>query len=339
VVAGGEGYWEAACGSWALDLPAFGDEMIGCVYDHDGSLEGAYKNDPARCPRVGRLVSPQLETYLNCSESTTCWVENGDPACDVRDQLPPACIDYVQSDLPTAFEQVSHSKPTLTDYLSNIVESGASDYFTALTGCGFTALESYGLGASTAMFGKDGSLVGFDFVGDASFGACNTGEYSRGLLPSDACAAYHACRIAPDFVDTGVVCDCPCPSSPPSDGSVETSFECIAAAVAPACGSTEQEESDTVDAQGGLWETGCGYSVSVRELQTSWDIDGGQLTCVYDVTHGLVGAKFDEPLVSGCPGVSSWTQGTLPLASCTPRTCWQGPAEKSPPGVIPCSDL
>jgi hypothetical protein len=121
--------------------------------------------------------------------------------------LPPACLDYAQSSLPQAFMQAGGQGTTLTEYLKSIIDGGTLQYFAALTGCGITAIHWYGLGSSTVVFGDDGSLIGFDLNGDSDFGPCQTGGYRRGVVPPDVCpSGYHTCPIAPDVLDTGVVC-------------------------------------------------------------------------------------------------------------------------------------
>lgn len=336
LVADTGGFWYRGCGRSVTVAEASDGDGVSCVYDDSGAFVGAYRTQPAECPGVGTIATADVAGA--CSDQTACWLgPGGDPAvmrCDDGGVLAPECIAYDRlSQSAAAFERLGDVGTTLESYLSSIFDGGSQSYFGVLTGCGITALTTYGLGSSSVAFDASGQFIGFRISGDSDFGPCRVPTYRRGVVPPDGCASgYHACPLAADALDTGVACACPCPTDPPADGIVTTSPECVAT-VAPLCGETASAELATLDQLGGRVQTSCGEVTTTRLAPAALRSAQGQLVCTYAASGALLNATHFEPNPGECQGVRAWTNGQPSAIDCqSSTTCWRGP---SPPADVP----
>ena len=206
LVAAYGGFWSRGCGR-SVVLPQSSASPTACVYDGTGAFVGAFRSEPMECPGVDALETADVAGA--CAEDTTCWVgpdiESDVAHCDdVSSMLSPECNDYDQSSLSQAYERVGgQPDTTLESYLASLSDPTA---FSALVGCGITAIRWYGLGSTSVVFGDNGELIGFDLFGDYSYGPCRTSDYRRGVVPPNGCDDYQICKIERDGGESTIVC-------------------------------------------------------------------------------------------------------------------------------------
>jgi hypothetical protein len=197
----------------------------------------------------------------------------------------------------------------LTTYLESIAQADSLATYTAHRGCGLIEIVgNVGLGGCNFDFGDDGTLVGYQCSSDYPYGACDGYAYQRGVHLQD-CPSDEACLVAPDAAETGELCRCGCPESPPPDGVAVVDVQCVSPlGQLDRCSKWLDGWGDLghpSDGETGRVLGGCG--AILVELTG----DAGTLGCVYDdLHHALVGERYTEAGEMTCSGVITRVGGT-----------------------------
>lgn len=244
------------------------------------------------------------------------------------------CATYERTtDLHASCELVRGSCPrTVQEYLEGVVrEDGSFPYLDVFEGDGLQEVTSdpIKLNGSSFSFTDDGALAGFRVWNELPSGVCNTFEYQRGRLlmiealrGSPSSTWVHHCELAPDALETGVLCECPCPVPAPSNGIHENPIACIT----PACAATFDRQRVIASANDGQMRSGCG----VRTLTVE------PFACSYDETGNLIGGtrQRNSDTWYECPGVDTTVSGDVPATCAEEVTCYIG--QSPPAGSMAC---
>lgn len=243
------------------------------------------------------------------------------------------CKDFeAAASLEAACEFVVYDCPaTLDQFLTHATELGSF---------GYSVVEADGLrevravstfGGHAFSFDEAGMLAGWEAWSDTTYGPCWQVSYEQGRILGDYISTppgVHRCDLAHDALETGELCDCPCPQPPPEDGIHDGSDECLVVGTWPKCLPTFAQQRDAASNVGATMRSGCG----VRTI-TLWNLD-----CAYDDAGTLLGGERHrgEDERDECPGVDAYRSGAPPVECEAETTCYFGPAP--PAGSEPCPE-
>jgi hypothetical protein len=221
---------------------------------------------------------------------------------------------------------------TLDEFLTRVTADGRFSY-SFVEADGLRELRNvYQFGGHALSFDEDGMLAGWEAWIDSSFGPCGLPGYRQGRLLGETYATpadVHRCALARDALETGELCDCPCPDPPPENGIYE-SDACLWIPNWSHCAATfdEQRYTASTTTNGGSVRAGCGVRTITLSLSP--------IDCAYDETGALLGAERHrgEDLRNECPGVEAYRSGAAPMDCDDETVCWLG--NSPPPGSDPC---
>ena len=224
---------------------------------------------------------------------------------------------------------------TLEEFLIDVTETGIFSGYSVVEADGLREIRAALYESAHAYsFDEDGMLVGWEMVLHSSFGPCGEFTYRHGRLLGayhETGVGLHRCGLAPDALETGVLCDCPCPEPPPENAIYDAPVACLAFGDWP----TRQSCPPTFPSTGGLasnrfapvpMRTGCG----VRTITLD------ELDCAYDDAGMLLGGERHrgDDLRDECPGVDAYRTGAPPVVCADETTCYFG--SMPPAGSTPC---
>jgi hypothetical protein len=189
-------------------------------------------------------------------------------------------------------------------------------------------------------FDEDGMLAGWESWNHSPHGPCLEFGYKQGRILGggrETPPGVHRCSLATDALETGILCDCPCPEPPPENAIHDGPEACLSVPDSmlmgswPRCAATIVEHQSLLAAMRTVapMRAGCGVrTVTLDELDCAYD-DGGMLL-------GGERRRGDEPR-NECPGVDAYRSGAPPTDCADETICYLGATP--PAGFTPCPSV
>ena len=231
---------------------------------------------------------------------------------------------------------------TLDEFLTYVTEFGVFSLYSVVEADGLREVRNVSSYSGRAFsFDEGGMLAGWETWGDTLWGPCNMGGYQQGRILGDyheTPANVHRCELARDALETGILCDCPCPEPPPENAIYEAPEACLSVGAgtpggaSPDCASSFADQRNHALSRGATMRTGCG----VRTITLDDPFPSLPLDCAYDDAGMLLGGerhRGDDPR-DECPGVDVFRTGAPPVDCADEIICYFGPMP--PAGSTPC---